>query len=81
MTPYRGHRPRTRGFTLIELLVVIGIIAVLASMLLPAMFAVSQSAKVANADALIKRISVALDVYFKTYAYYPPDYIVDSTVE
>jgi len=70
-----AHRHLTRGFTLIELLVVMGIIAVLASMLLPAMFAVSQQTKVSNTEALLKRIAVALDTYHKAYAYYPPDFI------
>ncbi len=74
--PKSEIRNARAGFTLIELLIVMGIIAILATMLLPAIFAVSQQSKSANADALLKRIAVALDVYSKNYqGYYPPDYL------
>jgi len=73
MNATRTSRPRAAGFTLIELLVVIGIIAVLASMLLPAMFAVSQQTKVSNTEATLKRICMALELYSKSCGTYPPD--------
>ena len=67
------------GYSLIELLIVIGIIATLAAMLLPAMFAVSQEGKITEAKSLLARIGVALDTYARLYTYYPPDFIWDPS--
>jgi len=71
-------RSPARGFTLVELLVVIGIIAVLASILIPAIRAVSRAARTANTEDLLARITVALDLYFRDATYYPPDSIPDG---
>ena len=58
LRPSRHH-----GFTLIELLVVISIIAVLASMLLPAIGTVRTSARKAQCGSNLRQIHVQLMVY------------------
>ncbi|MEK8023290.1 MAG: prepilin-type N-terminal cleavage/methylation domain-containing protein [Candidatus Hydrogenedentota bacterium] len=52
-----------RGFTLIELLAVVGILAVLASIALPRLFAATEKAKVARAIADISTINKAVITY------------------
>lgn len=68
-----------RGFTLVELLIVIGIIAVLASMLLPAIRSVTRSSRTAAAETLIHRLASAIEMYAHEQVFYPPDYIPKDT--
>ena len=61
----RSHRRRTpaRGFTLVELLVVIGILAVLASLLLPALGRAKESARAAGCVSNLHQMGIALLAY------------------
>jgi len=63
----------------VELLIVIGIIAVLASMLLPAIRSVSRASRIGATETLIQRLSGALEMYRRREVFYPPDYIPATT--
>ncbi|MFH0908545.1 MAG: prepilin-type N-terminal cleavage/methylation domain-containing protein [bacterium] len=62
-TPPRPHAPRSSGFTLMELLLVIGIIAILAGLLFPALNAASAKAKEAKCMAHVRQWGSAISLY------------------
>ena len=67
-----GPARREAGFTLVELLVAIGIIAVLAGLIFPAMGAAKRSASAKATKATIERVKLACEAYFADFGDYPP---------
>jgi len=61
----RGHAPRRPGFTLIELIVVILIIAVLVSILLPALGGARKEARRIECLTNLKSLGVGLQLYYE----------------
>ncbi len=71
-------RERELGFTLIELLLVVGIIAVLISLLLPAVQSVRENARRVQCTKNLMQIGVALANYASTHKVFPPGVVHDK---
>jgi prepilin-type N-terminal cleavage/methylation domain-containing protein/prepilin-type processing-associated H-X9-DG protein len=71
-------RARERGFTLIELLLVVGIIAVLISLLLPAVQSARENARRVQCSKNLMQIGVALANYASTHKVFPPGVVNDK---
>jgi prepilin-type N-terminal cleavage/methylation domain-containing protein len=74
---YRAPHNRA-GFTLIELLVVIAIIAILISMLVPAVQRVREASNRSQCQNNLKQLALAFQMYHDSYRAFPPSYLDDQ---
>ncbi len=61
------RRPRRSGFTLVELLITVSVIAIMASMILFALFAAQETAKVQKTKALIAKLDAIIKAKYESY--------------
>lgn len=68
-------RKRSLGFSLVELLVVVAIIAVLISLLMPAVMGAQESSRRTQCQNNLRQIGLALNNYHGLFQVFPPGYI------
>jgi prepilin-type N-terminal cleavage/methylation domain-containing protein/prepilin-type processing-associated H-X9-DG protein len=72
-------KPKTRhGFNLIELIVVVAVLAILASLFLPAFRGARPAARRTQCLNNIRNLALAISNYKEEYHVFPPAYTVDS---
>ena len=62
---------RPRAFTIVELLVVIAVIAILVAMLLPAIHAAREAARLTHCKNNLRQLGIALQGHDSAYGYFP----------
>src|SRR5579862_9404481 len=71
--PIPSRHARRQAFTLVEMLVVIAIIALLAGMVIPLASIAARKKKIAQAQAQIRVIDLAINQYKNKLGFFPPD--------
>ena len=79
--PPRETGDSRRGFTLIELLVVVAVVAILVSLLLPAVQQAREAARKAQCLNNLRQIGVALHNYESVAGVLPPSFVIDEDPE
>lgn len=77
----KNTQQRTNGFTLIELLVVVSIIALLISILMPALSRAREQANKVVCMANVRRLAISMQLYLDDNGdVFPPDRVRDSSM-